>query len=100
MGKLISAISDFIHAVIVASLLGSGICLLAGEVRLAALKKGYLFKIHHKIYSIASGTTGKTLVYSFCISHLKGRFCIIMERTYSLKIRPTISEMNVFRDDF
>ena len=40
MGKLVSAISDFIHAVIVTSLLGPGICLLAGEVRLAALKKG------------------------------------------------------------
>jgi hypothetical protein len=39
MGKLIKAISDFIHAVIIASLLASGICLLAGEVRLAALKK-------------------------------------------------------------
>ncbi len=39
MEKLVSAISDFIHAVIVTSLLGSGICLLAGEVRLAALKK-------------------------------------------------------------
>ncbi len=39
MGKLISAISDFIHAVIVTSLLGSGIYLLAEEVRLAALKK-------------------------------------------------------------
>lgn len=39
MGRLISEISDFIHAVIVTSLLGSGISLLAREVRLAALKK-------------------------------------------------------------
>jgi hypothetical protein len=39
VGKLIKVISDFIHAVIVASLLASGICLLAGEVRLAALKE-------------------------------------------------------------
>jgi hypothetical protein len=36
MGKLISAISGFIHAV---SLLGSGMCLVASEIRLAALKK-------------------------------------------------------------
>ena len=39
MGKLISAISGFIHTVIAVSLLGSGICLVAGEIRLAALKK-------------------------------------------------------------
>jgi len=39
MGKMISAISCFIHSAIMASLLGSGVCLLAGEVRLAALKK-------------------------------------------------------------
>jgi hypothetical protein len=39
MGKLISAITGFIQTTIMASLLGSGICLLAGEVRLAILKK-------------------------------------------------------------
>jgi hypothetical protein len=39
MGKLIKAISDFIHKLIVASLLASGICLLTGEVCLAALKE-------------------------------------------------------------
>lgn len=38
MGKLISAISSF-HAVIAVSLLGSGNCLVAGEIRLAAPKK-------------------------------------------------------------
>lgn len=39
MGKLVSAITGFIHTVIMVSVLGSGICLLAGEIRLAALKK-------------------------------------------------------------
>ncbi len=39
MGKLISAISGFIHAVIEVSLLGSGMCLVASQIRLTALKK-------------------------------------------------------------
>jgi hypothetical protein len=39
VGKLFPAVSDFMHAVNVTSLLSSGNCLLAGEVRLAALKK-------------------------------------------------------------
>lgn len=51
MGKLISAISGFIHAVIAVSLLGSGMCLVAGEIRLAALKKA------SKISSKLSGFT-------------------------------------------
>jgi hypothetical protein len=38
MQKLISMILGFIQTAIVASLIGSGICL-AGEVRLACLKK-------------------------------------------------------------
>lgn len=39
MGKLISSIAGFIQTAIMISLLGSGICLVAGEVRLAALKQ-------------------------------------------------------------
>jgi hypothetical protein len=39
MRKLISAISGFIQTAIMISMLGSGICLVAGEIRLAALKK-------------------------------------------------------------
>lgn len=39
MGKLISAITGFIQTVIMVSVLGSGICLVAGEIRLAKLKK-------------------------------------------------------------
>ena len=39
MHKLISVIMGFIGAATTATLIGSGILLLAGEVRLAALKK-------------------------------------------------------------
>lgn len=39
MSKLISAIMEFIGTAITATLIGSGILLLAGEVRLAALRK-------------------------------------------------------------
>ncbi len=39
MSKLISAIMGFIGTAITATLMGSGVLLLAGEVRLAALKK-------------------------------------------------------------
>ncbi len=39
MSKLISAIMGFIGTAITATLIGSGVLLLAGEVRLAALKK-------------------------------------------------------------
>jgi hypothetical protein len=40
MRKMISAISNFLQTVIMISVLSSGICLVAGEIRLAALKKG------------------------------------------------------------
>jgi hypothetical protein len=36
--RLISAITGFIQTMIMVSALGSGICLVAGEVRLASLK--------------------------------------------------------------
>ncbi len=39
MKALFSAISGLIQTVITASLIGSGVLLLAGEIRLAALKK-------------------------------------------------------------
>jgi hypothetical protein len=39
MSKIISGLFGFIETTIIASLIGSGVCLLAGEVRLAALKK-------------------------------------------------------------
>ncbi len=39
MNKLISAIMGFIGTAITATLIGSGVLLLAGEIRLAALKK-------------------------------------------------------------
>lgn len=39
MGKLLSAITQFIKTAIMLSMLGSGVCLVAGEVRLAALKQ-------------------------------------------------------------
>ncbi len=39
MSKLISAIMGFIGTAITATLIGSGVLLLAGEVRLAALRK-------------------------------------------------------------
>lgn len=39
MSKLISAIMGFIGTAITAILIGSGVLLLAGEIRLAALKK-------------------------------------------------------------
>jgi hypothetical protein len=39
MRKMISAISNFLQTVIMISVLSSGICLVAGEIRLAALKK-------------------------------------------------------------
>ncbi len=39
MNQLISSISGFIQTVLTTALIGSGVLLLAGEVRLAALKK-------------------------------------------------------------
>jgi uncharacterized protein (DUF697 family) len=39
MQKLISMVLSFIQTAITASLIGSGICLVAGEVRLVCLKK-------------------------------------------------------------
>ena len=39
MGKLLSAITGFIQTAIMLSMLGSGVCLVGGEVRLAALKQ-------------------------------------------------------------
>jgi hypothetical protein len=39
MKQLISTIFSFIQTVIAVGLMGSALCLLAGEVRLAALKK-------------------------------------------------------------
>ena len=39
MGQLVSAITDFIKQAIVISTMGSFLILIAGEVRLAALKK-------------------------------------------------------------
>ncbi len=39
MSKLISEMMNFIGTAITAALIGSGVLLLAGEVRLAALKK-------------------------------------------------------------
>lgn len=39
MGKLLSTMTGFIQTAIMLSMLGSGVCLVAGEVRLAALKQ-------------------------------------------------------------
>ena len=39
MGKLISAIVGFVQTVAIVSLVGSGVSLLAGDLRLAVLKK-------------------------------------------------------------
>lgn len=39
--NLIDAISDFVGALISISLIGGGLLLFAGEIRLAALKKSY-----------------------------------------------------------
>jgi len=39
MNQLISSISSFIQSVLVTVLIGSGVLLFAGEIRLAALKK-------------------------------------------------------------
>ena len=41
MDNLIDAISDLIGAVISVSLVGGGLLLFSGEIRLAALKKSY-----------------------------------------------------------
>jgi hypothetical protein len=42
MNKLISGIFRFAETAIIAGLIGSGVCLIATEVRLAALKKASL----------------------------------------------------------
>jgi ParB-like chromosome segregation protein Spo0J len=45
MEDLIDSISDFIGGVIAATLIGGGILLLAGEIRLAALRKAKMGSI-------------------------------------------------------
>ena len=60
MSKLISAIMGFIGTAITATLIGSGVLLLAGEIRLAALRKAS--QGSSKLSGFTKRMTGTTLL--------------------------------------